>query len=363
MPYSTIDDPEKYFQTVTWTGNGTDDRTITLPGDTNLQPDFIWVKNRTDGEDFVMMDVVRTFAVNKALRCNGNDAEGGVGTVDRGWVEAASDGFTCQEGGNNFNLTNASSDTYVAWCWKAGGSAASATDGTIDTSRSVSTTAGFSIATYTGNGTNGATRGHGLGVVPHMVVVKNRSDDDQKWYIYHHKNTSAPETDYLSWSSVAITADQAGWNDTAPTSTLVTTSDGAEVNASSKNYVMYSWAGKQGFSKFGSYLGNGNADGPMVYTGFKIAFLLIKNSNGNTEQWNVWDNKRRVGTDANFTVTQISRNNADNTGGTHAVDFLSNGFKVRTTSTEHNQSGQLMVYMAFAEAPFVNSEGVPCTAG
>ena len=356
--YTTIDDPEAYFQTVVWTGNGTDDRTITLPGDTNLQPDFIWVKNRTDSEDHCLMDVVRTFASGKAMRSNGADAEGGVGTAARGWVEAASDGFTCQEGSTNFNLTNASSDIYVAWCWKAGGSASAQTDGTIDTSRSASTTAGFSIATYTGNSTNGATRGHGLGVVPHMIVVKNRSDDDQKWYIYHHKNTAAPETDYLELNSTAATTDQAGWNDTAPSSTLVTTSDGSEVNASSKNYVMYSWAGKQGFSKFGSYIGNGNASGPVIWTGFKPAMIIIKKTSA-TGNWVIYDNKRE-GYNPKQDDIKLNTNAAE--GDNERVLLLANGFKVNKSDAVVNTSGATFVYMAWAEAPFVNSNGVPTTA-
>ena len=253
-----------------------------------------------------------------------------------------SDGFTIGSDG----VINENTYTYVAWCWKAGGSFSAQTDGTIDTSRSVNTTAGFSIATYTGNATNGATRGHGLGVVPHMIMVKNRTDA-VKWYVYHHKNTAAPETDYLALDSDGATTDQAGWNDTAPTSTLVTTSDGSEVNASGKAYVMYSWTGIQGFSKFGSYEGNGNADGPFVYTGFRPAMVILKKTSG-TGGWYMYDIKRPGRNNENGYLQANSASAEDTNSGNFGFDILSNGFKLRGTYTTINESGGTFVYMAWA---------------
>ena len=185
--YTTIDDSEANFQCVTWTGNGSNARTITLPGTTDMQPDFIWVKNRSDAEDHCLMDVVRTFAVDKAMRSNGSDEEGGVGTTARGWVQATSDGFGCYNGSTNANLVNASSDPYVAWNWKAGTSfsndASSTGVGSIDSAGSVSTAAGFSIISYTGTGATG-TIAHGLGVVPKLIIIKGRSNSGT-WGTYH----------------------------------------------------------------------------------------------------------------------------------------------------------------------------------
>ena len=359
MAYTSIDDPSAYFQTVTWTGNGTDGRTITLPGSTDMQPDFIWVKNRSDGEDHCLMDVVRTFASGKAMRTNGGDEEGGVGTASRGWVEAASDGFTCEDGSSNANLVNASSDTYVAWCWKAGGgSGSSNTAGSINTtSTSVDTTSKFSISTYTGNDTAGATIGHGLGVVPHLIIIKSRSHV-QSWVVYQHKNTSAPETDYLLLNTTAATADNSNrWNDTAPSSTLITLGDENQSNGSGYTYVAYAWSEVQGFSKFGTYTGNGNADGTFVYTGFRPAFVLVKRTNTSGGNWWLWDNKR-LGYNAANDNQYADLNNAEDTSG-RGINLLSNGFKCISTDNGSNGSGNTYIYAAFAHSPFVNSSGVP----
>jgi hypothetical protein len=347
--YTAIDNPELYFQTELWTGDQSNNPR-TLDGSEDMQPDFVWVKGRSFADTGGIFDSVRT--ATKLLIPSGTGAES---TVAESLKSFDSDGFTM----GTESALNKSSNTMVAWCWKAGGSASSQTDGTIDTSRSVSTTAGFSIATYTGNGTNGATRGHGLGVVPHFIIVKNRTDG-VKWYVYHHKNTAAPETDYLELNANSATTDQGGWNDTAPTSTLVTTADGSEVNQSSKNYVMYSWAGIQGFSKFGSYTGNGNADGAFVYTGFKPAYVICKNISG-TGNWGIKTAKSQVYNGADVTLFANSTG-AESAFSDNKVDLLSNGFKILTASSDFNTSGSTYIYMAFAEAPLVNSEGVPCTA-
>ena len=350
MAYTTIDNPELYFQTELWTGDQSENAR-TLDGSEDMQPDLVWVKGRSFADTGGIFDSVRT--ATKLLIPSATTAES---TVAESLKSFDSDGFTM----GTESALNKSSNTMVAWCWKAGGSASAHTDGTIDTSRSANTTAGFSIATYTGNSTNGATRGHGLGVVPHFIIVRNRTDG-VKWYVYHHKNTAAPETDYLELNADSATTDQAGWNDTAPTSTLVTTSDGSEVNASSKNYVMYSWTGIQGFSKFGSYEGNGNADGPFVYTGFRPAMVILKKTSG-TGGWYTYDIKRPGRNNENGYLQADTTSAEDTNSGNFGFDFLANGFKIRGSYATLNASGGTFVYMAWADQPFVNSEGEPANA-
>ena len=337
--YTTIDDPEAYFQTVIWTGDGSDGRTITLPGDTNMQPDFIWSKNRGDGEDHCLMDVVRTFASGKAMRTNGHDEEGGVGTAARGWTEATSDGFTVEDGSSNANLVNDDGNTYVAWCWKE------------------SATSGFDIVAYTGTG-SAHTESHSLSAVPHLMIVKNRSDSDA-WRVYHHGNTAAPETDYLVLNTTAATADDsAAWNDTAPTSSVFSVGTSDQTNENTDSFIAYLFSEIQGFSKFGSYTGNGNADGTFVYTGFRPAFVIQK-ATGATEQWTMYTNKT-LGYNPDNNFIYPNANTAEQTD--DEIDFLSNGFKWRSNSGRLNSSGGAYIYMAWAEAPLVNSNGVPCNA-
>ena len=357
--YTTIDDPSVYFQLVSWTGNGTDGRTITLPGSTDMRPDFIWVKNRTDAEDHCLMDVVRTFASGKAMRSNGGDEEGGVGTAARGWVEAASDGFTCEDGSSNANLVNASSDLYVAWCWKAGTTSGITTTGANITpsAYSFNTTSGISIIKYEGNGTDGTNTAHGLGAVPHMIIVK-RLENVNYWAVYHHKNTSAPNTDYLVLNASDATGDAGIWKDIDPTSVYFRTDNSTSVNASGEDMVAYLFTSIQGYSKFGSYTGNGYADGPFVYTGFRPALVIIKNTAA-SQNWTMNDNKR-LGYNTDNNILFPNTTGADHTGDN--IDLLSNGFKIRWDDGVNNTSGENFIYMAWAEAPFVNSSGVPCNA-
>jgi len=333
---TTIDDPEAYFQTVIWTGNGTDGRTITLPGSTDMQPDFIWVKNRSDGEDHCLMDSARTFASGKALRSNGSDEEGGVGTAARGWVEATSDGFTCEDGSSSANLVNASSDTYVAWCWKE------------------SATSGFDIVTYTGTG-SAHTISHSLSAKPGLLWVKYRSGV-ANWQVWHK---SLPDTGdkVLYLNTTHGQQDEIMFNDTEPTSSVFSVGAASETNTDDGTYVAYLWAEKQGFSKFGSYLGNGNANGTYVYTGFRPAFVLVKRTNTSGGNWWIWDNKR-LGYNAANDNQYADLNNAEDTSG-RGINLLSNGFKCISTDNGSNGSGNTYVYAAFAHSPFVNSSGVP----
>ena len=255
---------------------------------------------------------------------------------------------------------NASSDTFVAWNWKAGTSFsndASATGvGTIDSTGSINTTAGFSIISYSGTGTAG-TIAHGLGAVPTWYFIKQRNTTGG-WIVYHKGNTSSPETDYLRLDKNDTTVDDAIFNDTAPTSSVFSIGTNAPVNTNGGTYIAYCFADVKGYSKFGGYTGNGNADGTFVYTGFKPAWVMYKRTNTGAD-WHMYDNKRDPINQVDLTIFTNS-NSVEASG--DALDFLSNGFKQRNTGAEANGSGDSYIYMAFAENPFVNSNGVPTNA-
>ena len=327
--YTTIDNPELYFQTKLYTGTGTS-TAFTLDGSENMQPDAVWIKQRAGTTNHKIFDSVR--GVQEALQPNDVDAEA---TESNGLTAFGSDGFTLGDHGD----LNASSASQVAWCWKE------------------SATAGFDIVSYAGTG-SAKTESHSLSAVPKLIIVKNRSANDA-WQVYHGANTAAPETDYLVLNTTAATADAADrWNDTAPTSSVFSLGDGVEVNTNTENYIAYCFSEKQGYSKFGSYVGNANNDGPFIYTGFKPAFVMIKITTA-VNDWNVWDNKRDPINLAHIRFrTNTSEAENPNSDG---FDILSNGFKIRNTYSEWNAS-ETFIYMAFAEAPFVTSTGVPCNA-
>ena len=355
MAYTDIDDPSAYFQTAIYTGNGS---TIDVVNDGNsdLQPDWLWFKCRSNNTDHGLQDSVRGTAL--ALQSNANSADADVGTSQI--TAFGSDGFSLAAGGD----VNTNNRTYACWQWKAGTSftndASSTSVGTIDSVGSINTDAGFSIQTWTGTGANG-TVAHGLGVTPSVMIIKRR-DDTADWIVYHDKNTAAPETDYLILSSTAATGDYAAhFNDTAPTSSLFTVGSDVGVNASSGTFIAYCFAEKQGYSKFGKYTGNGNANGAFVYTGFKPAFVMLKPT-AISEQWIMHDGTRDP---YNFTkrYTFANETESEASGGTHGIDLLSNGFKIRTSNNNWNTTnGSGIIYMAFAENPFVTSKGVPATA-
>jgi len=364
MAYTTIDDPSAHFQVKLYTGNSTNNTAITNDGNSNLQPDLIWAKSRSNTHYHDLRDSSR--GIDERLVSN---TTGVAATKDQSYVSFDSDGFTLGDDtdGSALNTVNTSSNNYVAWQWKCnGGTTSSNSSGSITSTVQANTTAGFSISTYTGNGTTGATIGHGLGVVPNWVMVKGRTVQND-WAIYHHRNTSAPETDVVNLQSTDGTSDSdTRWNDTAPTSTLVTFGNNAAVNANTYNYVAYCFAEKQGYSKFNSYTGNGNADGPFVYTGFKPAWVMWKRTDANGNSWGLVDHRRNkndtqdVGNVIDVYLAADLDN--DDSGNSDTMDFLSNGFKVRRTGNFINVDGSTYIYMAFAESPFVSSEGVPTTA-
>ena len=358
--YTTIDDSSAYFKVQAYAGNGTDGHAITFDDtDTDMQPDFIWMKGRTFSDNYTLYDQPR--GTNKYLHSDTTSIQYDNADPNFGVKSFDSDGFTLGQ----WSALNRSSEDHIAWCWKANGAGSANSDGnTTTTKTSANTTSGFSIITYEGDGA-AATLGHGLGAVPHFIIQKN-IDDTENWQVYHHKNTSEPETDYLTLNTTNATGDQSSrWNDTAPTSTLISIGSDSSVSQSGESMVMYAWSEKQGFSKFGSFIGNGNADGPMIFTGFKVRWVLVKNAGG-VETWNIWDSERTSSGGGNLVDKDLSTNHtrAEQSGsaGVKVVDFLSNGFKVRGSNTELNQSGYTHIYAAFAETPFVNSEGVPTTA-
>ena len=350
--YTTIDDPSAHFQVKTYTGNGNSGNALTYDGNSDLQPDLLWNKVRGATDSHAIWDSTR--GITKILHCNVNNNETSDGN---GNLESFdSDGFTV--GGNQYYANHAT--TMVNWGWKAnGGTRTTFTESGNNPAggHQANTTAGFSIVDYVGTGAAG-TVAHGLGAVPHMIIVKNRTDSSS-WLVYHHKNTSAPETDILELQADNATYDNSTyWNDTTPTSTVFTVNTSSDLNANDKNYIAWVWTEKQGYSKFGGYTGNGNADGTFVYTGFKPAWVMHKRSNS-TGNWFIFDNKR-LGYNSENHRLQADTNNTE--ADPSDYDLLSNGFKIRFTSGNVNADTGIYIYAAFAESPFVTSKGIPTTA-
>ena len=349
MAYTTIDDPSAYFHTQLYTGTGSELSVTNGANAGDFKPDWIWIKQRNAVTNHGMFDSNR--GVKKNLKTDTTDAES---TENESVKTFNTDGFTLGTSGDY----NGSSDTHVAWQWIAnGGTTASNTDGSITSTVQANTTAGFSIVSYTGTGST-ATVGHSLGVTPSMIIIKSRNTSGRHWSTYH-SSLGATKYVYLDDTDAEITS-SSRFNDTAPTSSVFTVNTDGDVNGSSTNHIAYCFAEIQGYSKFGSYKGNGNADGPFIYTGFKPAYLLIKRVAGGTGTWLVSDNQRDPINPTNK-ILKPNVSNAENTGYWY-VDYLSNGFKVRLTDAEMNGDGHTMIYMAFAEHPFVSSKGVPTTA-
>mgnify|MGYP003117242457 CR=1 FL=1 len=341
MAYTAINKHTDYFNTVLYTGNGSA-RTITT-GLTST--DFIWNKRRDNTGNHMVYDVIR--GVNKDINTDSNEAE----ETQTGTVTAfGSNSYTLGTHGG----TNANGETRVSWNWAAGGTGSSNTDGSINTtSTSVNTTAGFSISKYTGNNTAGATVGHGLGVAPEVVIFK-RLDTTGSWISKFNSNTDG----YMYLHANDAMSSSSGWLPTSST-TFTLANQWTAYNASGGTYIAYCFAPKTGFSKFGEYTGNNNADGTFVYTGFKPAFVLVKPTNY-ADNWHIIDNKR----DTYNTMDShlfANLNIAENTSSSYNTDFLSNGFKPRNTNSAINGSYNY-IYMAFAEAPLVGSNNIPCTA-
>ena len=348
MAYTDIDKPSDYFNTITYTGDG-NTRSLTGVG---FQPDWVWVKERNGTNSHNLWDIVR--GATKGIFSDQTTAE--LTNAASGYLTSFdSDGFSVQAGAGSIDNLNRSSGTYVAWNWYTGATASSNTDGSITSSVSVSTDAGFSIVSYTGTG-SAATIGTGLNAVPKIVITRNR-DSATNWCVYSSEvgNTKAL---FLNLNNAPDTSTQY-WNDTTPTSSVFSVGTNTGTNKSGDGFVAYCFAEKQGYSKFGSYTGNGNTDGTFVYLGFRPAWVMRKVATGGTGGWAIYDNKREP---ENVMDKELFADTSSAEGSFTQMDFLSNGFKFRTSNSAGNGSGQTYIYMAFAESPFVNSAGVPNNA-
>ena len=345
MAYTTVNKSTDYFNTKLYTGNGS---TNAITG-VGFQPDFVWIKNRSTTSSHIIQDAVR--GATKQVYPDLTNAEvtgsDGVSSFD-------SDGFTVGSGASFNNNGNG----IVSWNWKANGQGSSNTDGSINTTyTSANTTAGISISQFTGTGST-ATVGHGLGVAPKLIIAKALGTTSS-WWVYHASVNSTNTDGYLVLNSTAGTADDATiWTTTAPTSSVF--SIGSAISA--HDYVAYCFAEKQGFSKFGSYVGTGSTlNSPFIYTGFKPAFVMLKVTN-TTDSWNMYDN-RRNGYNGTGARLRADLSNAEDTGTAYQTcDFYSNGFAPQGNDTTSNGSGNTYIFMAFAEAPLVGSNNVPANA-
>ena len=349
MAYTTIDDPSAYFQTALYTGNG-GTQSITNDGNSDLQPDWLWIKERSSTSGHNVMDSTR--GVGKHLFPSSTGAEESLNIVSSfnsdGWSTGAS------------NAINQSSETYVAWQWKAnGGTTTSFTEsgdnpgGTYQANQ----TAGFSIVRFIGTGANGTVQ-HGLGVAPQVIIFKRTDSGSSNWITYHNSIGTGHNV-FLNATNAKDSDGALYFQNTAPTSSVFTAGGYSQLNENDSPTIAYCFAPIQGYSKFGSYTGNGNADGPFIYTGFKPAWIMIK-SIDSANAWWINDTKRDT---FNLSDAHLRADTSDPEQGIYALmDILSNGFKLRTSNGQTNANGFSYLYMAFAEHPFVGSDGVPTTA-
>jgi hypothetical protein len=344
MAFSAIIKPSDYFTPELYVGTGSSRTISTL----NFQPDWVWIKNRDTTDRHSLFDVVR--AAPNMLSTNNNDAQSAQASE---LTAFNTNGFTV----NTATSVNGSSANYVSWNWKANGAGSSNTDGSITSTVSVNTTSGFSIVKYTGNGLAGATIGHGLGAVPKMTIIKSMTAGED-WIIPPLNDP----TNYIVLNSTGAEGNGIGpFNNTAATSSVFSVGTWGTTNGNSQTLLAYCFAEKQGFSKISSYIGNGNADGTFNYTGFKPAWVMIKNLTSAGSNWRIFDNQR-LGYNVNNATLYANLTNAE--ADETSLDLLSNGFKMRGTTNDLNGNGQTYIYMAFAETPFVanSGESIPTTA-
>ena len=349
MAYSAITKPQDYFSTKLYDGDGNTGRNLTGVG---FEPSWVWIKERSSSSDHMLFDQPR--GVEKYISSNLANAEQ---TSNQMLTAFDSDGFTIGPS----NDLNDPGQNYVAWNWKANGQGSSNTDGSINTTyTSANTTSGFSIVKYTGTGSN-ATVGHGLGVVPKMIIVKCL-DQTHWWFTYH---VSVGNDRHMT---INTTNDQSGtsanyWNNTTPTSSVFSIGTDTGVNQSGQNYIAYCFAEVKGFSKIGSYYGNGNSNGPFTYTGFKPAFGLFKEYTGpGSSNWTIQDDKREGYNISNSRL--FPNDSAAGNASSFRLNLLSNGFKINNSDSDSNRNGNNFLYLAFAEHPFVANVdgGLPTTA-
>jgi len=355
--YTAIDDPSAYFQIALHSSANA--ATITNDGNSNLQPDLIWSKARGAAHNHGLYDSTR--GVTKFLSSNATSAET---TASSGFdlTSFNTDGFST--GNNQFN-TICGGTTYVAWQWKAnGGTTSTNNDGSVTSTVQANQDAGFSIVTFTSAASSGTgifSVGHGLGQTPAMVITKNRGGSASNWWTWHKGLTGGNSNTSYIVALERITAEGSysnAWG-AGMTSSVFGMQSGNTALAST-DYLAYCFAEKQGYSKFGSYVGNGNSNGPFIYTGFKPAFVIVKRIDS-TGDWVMYDSKRNPSNVVDKYLMPHNAN-AEATASSELIDFLSNGFKVRGTWNGFNASGGSIIYMAFAENPFVTSTGIMGTA-
>ena len=340
MAYTTIDDPAQFFNTVLYTGDGNNGRTVTGVG---FQPDFVWLKSRSEAEHHTLNDSVR--GANNQIYSH--LAYSNATDTDR-LQSFDSDGFTL---GTDV-IVNKNTETFVSWNWKAANSSGSAnSNGTINSTVSVNTTAGFSICSWTHDGGN-STIGHGLGAIPQVVITKERNNSGS-WNSYFSAVGNAHRM-VLQGTNAKISSSI--WNSTTPTSTVFSMNDSI-----TSTMIAYCFCEKKGYSKFGSYTGNGNANGTFVNTGFRPAWLMIKRFD-DTSDWSIYDIKREAANPQYEFDLQIEANDNAAEGSDGQFGIYSNGFKFRSNDSFTNASDGEYLFMAFAESPFVNSNGIPTNA-
>jgi len=345
MAYTTIKKPSDYFDISNWTA------TTSAINNLDFSPDWVWIKSTDSGNGHILFDTIR--GANKRLSSASNIAES---TRTDELMSFDSNGYTLGSSGNT-NDTNPFNASYVGWSWRGSDSlAVSNTDGSITSTVSANTTSGFSIVSYTSTGSN-ATVGHGLGVAPAMIIFKRRSGDTENWVVYH-KSLGATKNLKLNLTDPENTSSER-FNNTEPTSSVFSLGISGDVNGGTSPFIAYCFAEKKGFSKFGSYTGNGNADGTFVYTGFKPAFIIVKRTDGGTNDWILYDTKRCINGIEN--ALEPNNNNSEATviaKTDYNIDLLSNGFKPRSNSDQINNGSY--IYIAFAEEPLVGDN--PATA-
>ena len=365
MAYTTIDDGSKYFQTLLYSGNATGSRALTNTGNSDLQPDWVWIKERSSTSAHKLLDSTR--GVSLALGTNTTNADESFAFLS----SFDSDGFTI---GTSDGSTNASGDTYVAWQWKAnGGTTTSQTGSDIDSVTQANTTSKFAIITYTGasnadsdsdNNSGAYWRvKHGLGSTPKLAIFKKRSSA-AAWYVWHHKLGGTQDQKYLQLQGTNAVATESDilFGNTDWSSTEFEIGGWDVVNRDSSTYVAYMFDEVQGYSKFGTYTGNANDDGPFLYTGFKPKFAIFKASSAAGEGWAIRDSARDPFNQMSGKLSANVNAQEGTTSDDNDCDFLSNGIKLRSNDNQMNKTGTTFVYIAFAEHPFVSSKGVPVTA-
>jgi hypothetical protein len=340
--------PAQNMAATLYTGNSSTQTISNAVNGVSMQPDWVWIKNRSTVAQHVLTDSVR--GIDRQLFSSLTNAEQTSATAI---TALNSNGFSLGANPSPTGSTNSSPDAFVAWQWKAGGTAVSNTAGSITSSVSANTTAGFSVVTYMGTGV-AATIGHGLGVAPSMMITKNRTSGAQDWHCYHASLGNSAVI-FLNTTAAQSTGSADWWNNTTPTSSVFSVGTGGATNGNTQAIVAYCFAPVANYSVFGSYTANASTDGPFIYTGFRPRFVLLKNAS-RAIPWEIFDSSRNTSNIANSYLLP-NASNAEASDDIEGLDFLSNGIKIRGVSTSYNNhtSGDTYIYMAFAESPFKNS--------